>query len=151
MTLRDTQKARPSQNSHAARQFFAGGAVLFFFALILTSLLASAYDGAASLLAYGLIAVLVAVVSMVVAFVIGLPLRMIDALRARWLANGELALAGAFIGLTACFLLISFAPVRYVADDFGEYAVREPIGWLLFAAWAPVSYTHLTLPTNREV
>lgn len=131
----------PSQKSHAALQFFVGGAALFAFALILTTLLSSAYDGVVSLLVEGLIAVLVAVGSMAVAFTIGLPLRMVDALRFRWLANGELTVAGAVIGVTACFLLIGSAPVRYVADDFGGYAVREPNGWLLLAAWVLFAFS----------
>lgn len=127
--------------ARAAIQFFLGGAVLFLAALTLIGASTSAYDGVVSLLAYGVMAVVIAVVSMIGAFAAGLPMRLVAKLRSRWLANGELTMAGAVIGFSACCLLMAFAPVTIVTDELGSYQVREPIGWALIAAWALFAFS----------
>lgn len=127
--------------TRAALQFFLGGAVLFLAALILISASSSAYDGVVSLLGYGVMAVVIALVSMVGAFAIGLPMRLVGNLRSRWLAHGELTMAGAVLGFTACCLLMAFAPVTTVTDELGSYQVREPFGWALFAAWVLFAFS----------
>lgn len=136
--------AGPSEQpwgARAALQFFLGGAVLFFVALILVSASTSAYDGIVSLLGYGVTAVVIAVMSMVGSFAAGLPIRLVPMFRSRWLANGEVTIAGVVVGLSACFLLMVFAPVTEVTDELGTYQVRVPIGWALIAAWALFAFS----------
>ncbi|MBF4562517.1 hypothetical protein ITJ43_10210 [Microbacterium sp. VKM Ac-2870] len=134
--------------ARAVLQFFVGGAVLFVTALSLIFSSVSDYDTVFSLLVLGVFAVVVAAVSMVGAFVVGLPLRLIAGLRSRWLANGELTVVGAVVGLSACCLLIAFAPVTDVTAELGTSPSREPIGWALFAAWAlfALSVAHFAWP-----
>ena len=115
--------------------------MLFLVALTLLSASTSAYDGVVSLLGYGVMAVVIALVSMVGVFAAGLPIRLVAKLRHRWLANGELTVAGAVIGVSACWLLVAFAPVTNVTDEWGSYHVREPILWALFAAWALFAFS----------
>lgn len=127
--------------ARAALQFFLGGAVLFVVASTLISASAAAYDGVVSLLVYGVTAVVIALVSMAGVFAAGLPIRLVAKLRHRWLANGELTVAGAVIGLSACWLLVAFAPVTNVTDEFGSHHVREPIVWALVTAWALFAFS----------
>lgn len=115
--------------------------MLFLVALMLISAAASAYDGVVSLLVYGVTAVVIALVSMVGVFAAGLPIRLVTRLRRRWLENGELTMAGAVIGLSACWLLMAFAPVANVTDEFGSHQVRAPIVWALVAAWVLFAFS----------
>ena len=78
---------------------------------------------------------------MVAAFVAGLPVRLVATLRSRWLANGELTVAGAVIGLSACWLLMALAPVTTVTDELGSHQARMPILWALLAAWALFAFS----------
>ncbi|PJI54808.1 hypothetical protein CTI14_11160 [Methylobacterium radiotolerans] len=75
-------------------QFFVGGFFLFIVAFFLALGAADEYDGVTSFIAASIIAVVLSVVSIVTALVIGLPLRLVSALRARWLAHGEITSSG---------------------------------------------------------
>ena len=82
-------------------QFFLGGFVLFATAIGLMVGWATWYDGALSLIGWVISAVSIALMSMVVVLLVGLPLRLVPSLRSRWLANGELPVAGVVLGFIA--------------------------------------------------
>ena len=42
-------------------------------------------------------------------------------------------------------------PVSYLLSGLDKVLTRELMGWITKSLKIPVSYTHLTLPTNREV
>ncbi|MEZ7755091.1 hypothetical protein O5Y58_06205 [Microbacterium paraoxydans] len=90
-------------------QFFVGGFFLFIVAFFLALGVAEEYDGVTSFVGASIIAVVLSVVSMVTALVIGLPLRLVSALRARWLAHGEITVVGVVVGLGACIVSVMLA------------------------------------------
>src|SRR5450759_2110557 len=66
----------------------------------------------------------------------------------------------AMIDATITWKRITCAPLRSIAEAFPtlDMTVQTPTpamsrneGWTAFPTHSPVSYTHLTLPTNREV
>jgi len=97
-------------------QFFLGGFVLFATAIGLMVGWATWYDGMLSLIGWTIGAVSIAVTSMVVALLVGLPLRLVPTLRSRWLANGELTIAGVVLGFLATEIVIAAAPVSTVLN-----------------------------------
>jgi hypothetical protein len=131
-------------------QFFLGGLVLFVVAFTLLGAAATSYDGGLSAIGYAFEALGIAVVSMVVAFLIGLPLRMVPELRTRWLANGELTLAGAALGFVVCVIVIIAAPTVAMTDEIGTYTARDTSNWALLAAWAlfAMSVAHFVWPSR---
>ena len=58
-----------------------------------------------------------------------------------WVLDGLLAVAAACVGVATLATVLPFDPG----------SPRAWAAYLLVAAHTPVSYTHLTLPTNREV
>lgn len=129
----------------AVIQFFLGGLVLFVAAHALMVGETTSYDGVVSLIGWAVASVIVAVVSMVAAFLIGLPVRLIPALRSRWLGKGELTVAGAVLGILACVIIIAVAPTSAAPDDL---SVRHPNEWALIAAWSlfTLSVAHFVWP-----
>ncbi|MGN8552512.1 UNVERIFIED_CONTAM: hypothetical protein OHV15_08005 [Microbacterium sp. SLM126] len=129
-------------------QFFVGGLVLNVAAFWLLAGSATDYDGALSLIAMTLFATVIAVASMIVAMLLGLPVRLIRGLRSRWLANGEVTVIGAVIGLAACIIVLSVGPVHEVTDEYGTYEVRDANTWLLLATWSvfAISVAHFVWP-----
>ncbi|WP_205791559.1 DUF4259 domain-containing protein [Microbacterium sulfonylureivorans] len=132
----------------AVVQFFVGGLVLFVAAVMLIFGAATYYDGMLSLIGWVVAAVFVAVVSMIGAFVIGLPVRLVPAVRSRWLAHGELTVAGVVLGFVGCVIIIAVAPMSTATDELGTYEVRDTNGWVLLAAWSlfAISVAHFVLP-----
>lgn len=130
-----------AEGARAENQFFLGGAVLSLVALVFIGASAWSYDGALSVVLYAVAAVVIGVVSTVGSFAIGLPLRLVAKLRSVWLANGELTIAGIVIGFAACCLLIAFAPIAVITDEFGSHQVREPILWALVASWVLFAFS----------
>jgi hypothetical protein len=122
-------------------QFFVGGFVLFVAAMGLMVGWATWYDGALSLIGWTVGAVWIALASMAVSLVIGLPLRLAPGLRRRWLANGELTIGGAVLGFLATEIVIATAPVSTVVDDLGPYQARDVNGWALFIAWSIFAFS----------
>ena len=124
-----------------AMQFFLGGFVLFGTAIGLMVGWATWYDGATSLIGWIVGAVSIAVISMVVALLVGLPLRLVPRLRSRWLANGELTVAGIALGFVVIEIVIAAAPVATVVDEFGPYEARDVNGWPLLLAWSLFAFS----------
>ena len=122
-------------------QFFVGGFVLFAVAIGLMVGWATWYDGALSLFGWTIGAVWIAVTSMGISLLVGLPLRLVPALRAGWLANGELTIAGALLGFVASEFVIASAPVSTVVDELGPYEMRDVNGWALFVAWSLFAFS----------
>ena len=132
-----------------AVQFFVGGLVLFVAMQVLLLIAPSTqeYDGGMTLIGWNIIGVVVAVPSMIGALIVGLPLRLVPAIRSRWLANGELTVVGAVSGFIGCVVMvasgmISEAPA--IAD--GSHV---PL-WLPWAAWFVFAFSvaHFVWPTR---
>ncbi|MFD5214817.1 hypothetical protein [Microbacterium sp. NPDC058345] len=134
-------------------QFFVGGFVLFVAAVIVgTGMIASGvggnkYDGAMSLIGIAISGVLVAVPSMVLAIVIGLPIRLVPALRSRWLANGAITVAGAVVGFIA---LIGITAALAVSAGEGGASAAAVLWGLLAIAWGvfALSVAHFVWPVQ---
>lgn len=132
-------------------QFSLGGLVLFLSAAGLEVSLAanSAYDGGLTLIGWFIGALLIALSSMIAAMLVGLPLRLVPALRARWLAHGEGTLAGAALGIVAC--TVASRIVGSKADAWGTSSEGPDVsvcvlvvGWALFA----ISVAHFVWPSR---
>ncbi|QEA29566.1 hypothetical protein FGL91_13985 [Microbacterium sp. CBA3102] len=134
-------------------QFFVGGFVLFVAAVIVgTGMIASGaggneYDGAMSLIGIVFSGVLVAAPSMVLAMVIGLPIRLVPALRSRWLANGAITVAGAVVGFIA---LIGITAALAVSPGEGGASAAAVLWGLLAIAWGvfALSVAHFVWPVQ---
>ena len=101
-----------------------------------------------SLIGWSMSAVFIAVMTMLIAWMFGLPLRHEPKLRARWLSNGELTLAGVLLGFLALQVVFAVAPITTVVDELGEYEARDVNGWALLLAWSLFSDVVLsTFPT----
>ncbi|WEK59796.1 MAG: hypothetical protein P0Y60_10500 [Candidatus Microbacterium colombiense] len=84
-------------------QFFVGGLAVFTAAFfLLASIPRSEYDGIATLTGWAVVAVVIAVPSMIGAMIIGMPLRLAPAWRSLWLAHGEITVVGVILGMGAC-------------------------------------------------
>jgi hypothetical protein len=130
-------------------QFFVGGAVLFATALGLMVGWATWYDDIFALIGWFMFAVSIAVSSMLLALLVGLPLRLVPRLRSRWLANGELPIVGVVLSFSAIELLMATASVSTVVDEFGiPYEVRDVNGWALLLAWSIFAFSvaHIVWP-----
>ena len=78
---------------------------------------------------------------MVIALLVGLPLRLVPSLRSRWLANGELTVAGVLLGFVAIEIVIATAPVSTILDELGPYEARDVNGWPLLIAWSLFAFS----------
>jgi len=95
------------------------------------------------LIGWPILALIVAVVSIIAAMVLGLPIRLIPSLRSWWRSHGIVTLIGAVLGLLTCVVVL--AP-----DESGDYLARDPDGWALLAAWSifSISVAHFVWPTR---
>jgi len=157
--LLDRSRRLPPQGEAIGRltviQFFLGGFALFATAIGLMVGWATWYDGALSLIGWTMGAVSIAVTSMIVALLVGLPLRLVPTLRSRWLANGGLTIAGVALGFVATEIVIAAAPVSTVVDEFGPYEARDVNGWALLITWSVFAFSvaHFVWPlrwTRRD-
>ena len=123
-------------------QFFVGGFFLFIVAFFLALGAAEEYDGVTSFIGASIIAVVLSVVSMITALVIGLPLRLVSALRARWLAHGEVTVLGVVVGLGACIVSVMLA---------GGSRGGASTGWAFVVSWSVVAFSvaHFVRPRRR--
>lgn len=130
--------------------FFAGGAVLFVAALALIFGSAMSYDGILSLIGWPILALIVAVVSIIAAMVLGLPVRLIPSLRSWWRSHGTVTLIGAVLGFMTCVVVLATAPIVLTHDESGDYLARNPDEWALLAAWSifSISVAHFVWPTR---
>ncbi|MDR6868190.1 hypothetical protein J2Y69_002804 [Microbacterium resistens] len=132
-------------------QFFVGGLVLFVAAMILLiSSTAEAYDGIGTIIGWNMGALFLAVSSMIAAMIVGLPLRLVPALRSRWLANGGITVAGAGLGFVACAIIIAIAPMAAETDEWRTPVGRDTNLWALLTAWAlfAISVAHFVWPSQ---
>jgi hypothetical protein len=129
-------------------QFFVGGAVLYVSAFALLAGSTVDYDGLTGLIGLIVLPVGIAVVSMVLAMTLGLPLRLAPGLRRRWLANGEVTVIGATVGLLGCIVVLFVAPIVEVSEGFETFQSRDADGGLLTASWAifAMSVAHFVWP-----
>ncbi|MCT1394488.1 hypothetical protein M4D51_01970 [Microbacterium sp. p3-SID338] len=123
-------------------QFFVGGFFLFMVAFFLALGVAEEYDGVTSFVGASIIAVVLSVVSMITALVIGLPLRLVSALRARWLAHGEVTVLGVVVGLGACIVSV------VLAGGSGGAALPW---WAFVVSWTVLAFSvaHFVWPGRR--
>jgi hypothetical protein len=128
---------QPSLMMATLGQFFIGGFALFVVAEFVMLLIptSSEYDGVTSLIGLAVSGVIFALPSMLVAMIIGLPLRLVPALRSRWLAHGEITVAGVLLGLIGC----AFAAPLTVIDDATGWS-GPGLGSLL-VAWAVLAFS----------
>jgi hypothetical protein len=72
----------------------------------------------------------------------------VPSLRSRWLANGELTIAGVVLGFLATEIVIAAAPVSTVVDEFGPYEARDVNELALLIAWSLFAFSiaHLVWP-----
>lgn len=124
-------------------QFFVGGFFLFIVAFFLALGAADEYDGVTSFIAASIIAVVLSVVSIVTALVIGLPLRLVSTLRARWLAHGEITVLGVVVGLGACIVSV------VLAGGSGGAALPW---WAFVISWSVLAFSvaHFVWPGRRR-
>lgn len=116
-------------------QFFLGGFVLFATALALIVGSTTDYDTVLSMVGWPIAALVVAVPTMLIVLLVGLPLRLVPALRARWLRNGEITVAGVVIGLIASIVVIAAARVIPVVDEIGVDEARDINWWAELGSW----------------
>lgn len=123
-------------------QFFVGGFFLFIVAFFLALGAAEEYDGVTSFIGASIIAVVLSVVSIIAALVIGLPLRLVSALRARWLAHGEITVLGVVVGLGACTVAV------VLAGGSGGAALPW---WAFVVSWPVLAFSvaHFVWPGRR--
>ncbi|GLI28304.1 hypothetical protein ARHIZOSPH14_25460 [Agromyces rhizosphaerae] len=136
-------------------QFFVGGFVLFVATVGVQLALSSFYDDFAAVIGWGINAVLIAMISMICAWILGLPLRHIPRLRSWWLSNGEWPVAGVVLGFVALCFVVSLAPVTQATDEFGTYEARMVDPRALLAVWGIFAFSvvHFVWPlrwTDRE-
>lgn len=131
-------------------QFFLGGVVLHVAAFAVIASISTFYDGALTFIGMTVTATVIALASMILAMLLGLPVRLIPSLRSLWLANGEITVIGALLGLLGCVLTIAVAPVTSFNNEFGAYEVRDFNQWILLATWTvfAMSVAHLVWPTR---
>ncbi len=124
-------------------QFFVGGFFLFIVAFFLALGAADEYDGVTSFIGATIIAVVLSVVSMVAALLIGLPLRLVSALRARWLAHGEITVLGVVVGLGACIVSV------VLVGGSGGAALPW---WAFIVSWTVLAFSvaHFVWPGRRR-
>lgn len=131
-----------------AVQFFVGGLVLFVAMQVLLLIAPSAqeYDGGVTLIGWNIIGVMVAVPSMLGALIVGLPLRLVPAIRSRWLAHGEITVAGAVSGFIGCVVMVASG----VMSDLSSTAGGSVPLWLLWAAWFVFAFSvaHFVWPVR---
>ncbi len=132
-------------------QFFAGGAALFAAALLLIVGSAVSYNGGLTLIGWPILAVIIAVISMIAAMLVGLPIRLIPTLRTWWRSHGIVTLIGVVLGLTACIIILATAPIVLAHDEDGAYMARNPNWWVLLSAWSvfAISIAHFVWPTGH--
>lgn len=124
-------------------QFFVGGFFLFIVAFFLAVGATEEYDGITIFVGGSVIAVVLSVVSIIVALLIGLPLRLVPSLRARWLAHGEVTVIGVVVGLVACTLWVVLAP----GNGGGA-----PTWWIFAVSWSVLAFSvaHFVWPGRRR-
>lgn len=143
----DAPRRQPAVGTLTLVQFFVGGVVLFVASgvLMMFAPTASQYDGIMSILSVGITAVIIALSSMIPAMVIGLPIRLVPALQSRWLAHGELTVAGAGLGLVLCVAAMSASSV-----ERGARPGSDDLVWMLIIGWAlfSISVAHFVWPAR---
>lgn len=139
-------------------QFFAGGAALGMFLAITTLFSAgSTYDGLLSMIGAGLVGAFISGIAMVLALLLGLPLRLARPLRHWWVHRGWwLPLACAVVGLFG--IVIAFIG-PWASDVFvpsegpgiPEGYIREPNPVMYFGSIgiAALGLCHLMIPSKR--
>lgn len=98
------------------------------------------YDGVLTILGFAVMTVLIPWVTVCSAALIGLPIRLIPALKRWWVTNGEVGLAGVVIGygLLAAGILSKHRETGVV--DGVSYDVLSPDTGLLFAGWLVLGF-----------
>lgn len=146
----DTPRREPAVGALTLVQFFVGGFALFVASgvLMMFAPTASEYDGIMSVIGVGITAVIIAVPSMIAAMLVGLPVRLVPALRSRWLANGELTVAGAALGIVMCAAAIAAMATNSV--ERGVLSGSDSLLWLLIAGWTllTISVAHFVWPAR---
>ncbi|MFG6403733.1 hypothetical protein [Microbacterium sp. P04] len=122
-------------------QFFVGGLALFITAITVMVASTADYDGILSLIGIPLVALVIAVSSMVIAFLVGLPIRLVPRLRAWWLNAGEWTLIGVLVGLLAMGIAVAVAPTVVVTDAYDSYRERDVNEWALIIAWSLFTFS----------
>lgn len=111
--------------------FFGAGAVVFAVAVATLAGMWTEYDGMLTLIGMVVLPFLVAIPSAIVAFLIGLPIRLIPPIRRWWLRHGEYTLIGAATGFV--IVMVGVVVVR-TSSDAGSTDLQ---GWQVLAAgWA---------------
>jgi hypothetical protein len=128
--------------------FFIGGFALQVAAFWLFAGASTFYDGGLTTAGTLVSAVVIALASVIAAMAVGLPVRLVPGIRSQWIANGEVTVVGAVLGLLGCIVVMAVAPVHTVTDELGAYAVRDYNGWALLAAWCvlTLSVAHFVWP-----
>lgn len=131
----------------ALAQFFLGGLFLYVAAeiFLISAPGDTEYDGVVTLIGWAIVGVSVAVPSMIVAMIVGLPLRLVPRLRARWLANGEITVAGVVVGFVLCAIA---TPPASLGGESGGWS--DAAWWVLLASWAllAISVAHFVWPAR---
>jgi hypothetical protein len=131
-----------------ALQFFVGGLVLYVAALALLAGATADYDGMIGLISLAVFPLAIALASMIVTMVIGLPIRLVPGIRKRWLVNGEITVGGAVLGFLGCAIALYVAPVITSTDQYETAGARDANGWLLLTTWSlfAISVSHFVWP-----
>jgi hypothetical protein len=90
-----------------------------------------------------------AVLTTALVLVLGSPIRFIAPMRRRWMANGEVMLAGTLLGgplIVSSFLLGQHEKIRVTSGQ--PFEVLMPNGWTLLVGWLILSFScaHLVWP-----
>jgi hypothetical protein len=113
------------------------------------------YDGATSFVGWALDALFVGggglvigAVTIVIVFLVGLPVRLIRPVRRWWIANGEIAFVG--IGLGGILIVLAWAlgSLQTGTQDGIEFRQWVPHLWLLLVGWLVFAFslTHVWWP-----
>jgi hypothetical protein len=83
---------------------------------------------------------------------VGLPHRLVHPLRSRWLANGELTVAGVLLGFVAIEIVLAVAPVSTLVDELASYEARDVHSRALLIAWSlfVFSIAHFVWPPAMD-
>ena len=108
------------------------------------------YDGIVSFIAWGLAVTILPAMAVCVAVVIGLPVRLIPAVRRWWIGNGEISVAGVLAGYGLTFYTFLSGKEESGIEEGIHYTVHTPNWDALLWGWCLLAFfiTHLWIPAR---
>lgn len=107
------------------------GAIFGEFDDVFTWVVSLGFDAAVEVIGV----VVVFLVTGLVVGIVGLPVRLVGPLRRAWLRNGEVTIAGVFLGVVLLVVAYALGSWANIHEEHGTYAVFSPSPWPLLIGW----------------